>query len=107
MEPVLLYVTAATMESARKMARIAVEERLAACANLLEGMTAIYRWNGALQEEREVVLLLKTTADRQEALIARLRELHDYDIPCIVALPIVAGNPDFLRWIWEETQENG
>ena len=106
MEPVLLYVTAATMDAASKLARIAVEERLAACANLLEGMTAIYRWNGALQEEREVVLLLKTTADRQEALIARLRELHDYDVPCIVALPIVAGNPDFLKWVGDETREN-
>ena len=106
MEPVLLYVTAATIDAARKMARIAVEERLAACANLIEGMTAIYRWNGALQEEREVVLLLKTTADRQEALIARLRELHDYDVPCIVALPIVAGNPDFLKWVGDETREN-
>lgn len=107
MEPVLLYVTAATIEAARAMARVVVEERLAACANLIEGMTAIYRWNGTLQEEREVVLLLKTTTDRQEALIARLREVHDYEIPCIVALPIVAGNPDFLKWIREETRENG
>jgi len=104
MEPVLVYVTAANTDAARRMARIVVEERLAACANILNGMTAIYRWNGALQEEHEAVLLLKTASDRQEALIARLRDLHEYEVPCIVAIPITAGNPDFLRWIEAETR---
>jgi periplasmic divalent cation tolerance protein len=63
----------------------------------------VFRWEGAIEESREAVLLLKTTADRAEALIARLRELHDYEIPCIVTLPILGGNPDFLAWIASET----
>ncbi len=103
MTAVLVYCTAASLDDARRLGRSAVEERLAACANILDGMTAVFRWEGAIEESREAVLLLKTTADRAEALIARLRELHDYEIPCIVTLPILGGNPDFLAWIASET----
>lgn len=103
MSQVLIYVTAEDKAEALKIARAVVGERLAACANVLEGMTAVFRWDDAVQEGRETVLILKTRADLAEALRARVEALHGYDTPCVVALPIVAGNPDFLAWIDAET----
>lgn len=105
MEPVMLaYITAPSREEALKLARILVEERLAACANVFEGITSFYWWEGKVQQEGEVSLLVKTRADRLEALMARVREIHSYTVPCVVSWPIVAGNGPFLDWIREETK---
>lgn len=103
MTALLVYVTTPDRASACLMGRIAVEERLAACANVIDGMTAIFRWNDAIEEAGEAVLILKTTQDRVAALTDRLRALHPYELPCIVALPIEGGNADFLAWIATET----
>ncbi len=81
------------------MASAMVEAGLAACANILPGMTSVYRWEGAVQEESETVLILKTRADAFEALSSALRERHPYECPCLVALPIERGSPDYLDWI--------
>lgn len=104
MAAVLVYVTTPDRETALRLGRSAVEERLAACANILDSMTAIFRWQGAIDEATETVLILKTAEDRVAALTARLRALHSYETPCIVALPITDGNPDFLDWIITETR---
>ncbi len=103
MQAVLVYVTAATREEALKIARATVAERLAACANIMGEITSVFRWEGAVEEESEVSVLLKTHGDRVEALTERIRSLHSYECPCVVVLPIAAGNPDFLQWIAEET----
>ncbi|MBN2686337.1 MAG: divalent-cation tolerance protein CutA [Pontiellaceae bacterium] len=103
----LIYVTAKDAEEARRIAKAVVDERLAACANLLGGVESIYRWQGAVCEDREAALMLKTSGARQQELIERIRELHSYDCPCIVALPISDGNPDFLHWIIAETDCGG
>lgn len=103
MEAFWVYVTAPDADAAKHLAKAVVEERLAACANMLEGMESVYWWDGKLCEGREAVLILKTSKVRKEELINRLRELHPYDTPCIVCLPIEGGNPDFLRWIASET----
>ncbi len=105
MTAVLVYVTTPDLESARIIGRNVVEEGLAACANILGGMTAIFRWQGAIEEASEAILLLKTTQDCIDRLTTRLRDLHSYEIPCIVVLPISGGNPDFLAWIGTETGE--
>lgn len=105
MSQVLIYVTAENKAEAVAIARAVVGERLAACANVLEGMTAVFRWDGAVREAGETVLILKTRADLADALTARIEALHGYDTPCVVALPIVAGNTDFLTWIDAETAE--
>ena len=105
MPAVLVYVTTPDVESARTIGRSVVAEGLAACANILDGMTAIFRWRGAIEESSEAVLLLKTTQDRVDTLTSRLRDLHSYEVPCIVILPITGGNPDFLAWIASETGE--
>jgi periplasmic divalent cation tolerance protein len=103
MAAVLVYVTASSRDEAVRIARSVVEERLAACANILSDIASFYWWEGAVQEEREVALILKTRPERVDALIARVRELHGYTVPCIVALPIEKGNPAFLEWICRET----
>ncbi|HSV28066.1 MAG TPA: divalent-cation tolerance protein CutA [Candidatus Omnitrophota bacterium] len=100
----LIYVTAPSREEALKLARAVVEERLAACGNVLGAIESVYWWDGKLNQEPEVALILKTRADLVEALTARVRELHPYECPCVVALPIAAGNPAFLAWIAAETK---
>jgi periplasmic divalent cation tolerance protein len=97
------YVTTGSREEALAIGRAVVGERLAACANVLDGMTSIYWWQGALEQAGEAVLILKTRAELVERLTSRIRELHSYDCPCVVALPIAAGNPGYLDWIARET----
>ena len=99
----LIYVTAPSHDEALRLARVAVEERLAACANVLGPITSVYWWEGKVNQDGEVALLLKTRAALVEALTARLRELHPYECPCVVALAIDGGNPAFLSWIAAET----
>jgi periplasmic divalent cation tolerance protein len=99
-----IYVTAASRDEALRIGRALVEERLAACANVIEPATSIYWWDGKVQSETEVILVMKSRADLVERLTARVKALHSYAVPCVVALPIEAGNPDYLRWIASETR---
>lgn len=99
----LAYMTAASVEQAKAIGRALVEERLAACVNVIPGMTAIYRWEGAVEEDGEAVLIAKTRDDLFEALAARVEALHDYDNPCVIRLDIAAGRQPFLDWIAKET----
>lgn len=101
----LVYVTAPDAACAKTLSRTVVEERLAACSNLLEGMHSIYHWQDKIVESTEVVCLFKTTRERSADLMARIRALHPYEVPCIVALPIQAGFTPFLEWIDTETQD--
>jgi len=103
MEPCLVYITIETKSQARSLGRTLVEERLVACANVIEGMNSIYWWEGKIEEAEEAVLIVKTRRARLDQLIARVKALHGYDCPCIVALPILGGNPDYLAWIDRET----
>jgi periplasmic divalent cation tolerance protein len=99
----LCYVTAGSRAEALTIGRTVVQERLAACANVLDGMTSLYWWQGALEQAGETVLILKTRTELVERLIARIRDLHSYECPCVVALPIAAGDPEYLAWIAQET----
>lgn len=99
-----IYVTAPSHELARRIGRAVVEERLAACANLLGAIESVYWWEGNLESGNEVALVVKTAEDRVDALIQRLVELHPYDCPCIISLPIEQGHPPFLDWIHAETR---
>ncbi|MDO9708650.1 divalent-cation tolerance protein CutA [Paracraurococcus lichenis] len=97
-----VYVTAADAEEARQIGRALVREHLAACVNILPGHTAIYRWDGALHENEEVAFIAKTTAARFEDLRSRIRALHSYETPAILALPAAEGDADFLTWVREQ-----
>lgn len=103
MECCSCYVTVGGRDEALAIGRALVEERLAACVNVVEGVTSIYRWEGAIREDPEVVLFAKTRRELVERLTQRVRELHSYDVPCVVALPLQGGNPAFLEWIAAET----
>ena len=99
----LIYVTAADREAALKLARTLVNQRLVACANVFDGATSVYWWDGKVNEGPEVVMVAKTRSDLTSAVIARIKELHEYSRPCVVALQIREGNPAFLDWISRET----
>ncbi|MEE9369087.1 MAG: divalent-cation tolerance protein CutA [Pontiella sp.] len=103
MKSFFIYVTAQDDAEAKRIARAVVEERLAACANVLGSIQSVYWWDGKVCEDNEVALVLKTSDLRKSELIERIKELHSYDIPCITCLPIVDGNSDFLKWISTET----
>ena len=79
--------------------------RLAACANTIDGMRSVYRWDGAVREDGEAVLIAKTRADLLDRLTDRVRALHSYDCPCVVGLPIVGGNQSFVEWIGSATED--
>jgi periplasmic divalent cation tolerance protein len=100
----MAYVTAADVDEARRIAKTLVEERLAACVNILGRMESVYHWEGKVQFSEEVVLLAKTTEDCFDALAARVHELHSYELPCVVAVPLARGGQDFLGWIRENVR---
>ncbi|MFC1467853.1 divalent-cation tolerance protein CutA [Verrucomicrobiota bacterium] len=95
----LVYVTCVDEAEAEKVAAAVVEEKLAACANMLPGMKSIYWWDGAVQSSTECVLILKTDARLAAELSGRICELHSYECPCVAVMPIESGNPDYLEWI--------
>jgi periplasmic divalent cation tolerance protein len=98
-----IYITAPSRELAEKIARTLVEERLAACVNIIPGVHSIYRWQGKIAAENEVVLIAKSRADMFERLEKRVKELHSYQVPCIVAWPIEKGHKPYLDWLATET----
>ena len=104
MDSVLVYITAANATEAEALGRALVERRLAACVNILPGCRSLFWWEGRVQEEAEVPLLVKTAADRLEALTAAVKELHSYSVPCVAAVPLVGGNAAFLEWIVTATR---
>lgn len=98
----LVYVTTSSENEAKNIAQVVVSGRQAACANILGKSTSIYNWEGEIHTETETVLILKTTTEKLDALISRLKQIHSYQCPCIVALGIQHGNTEFLDWIAKE-----
>jgi periplasmic divalent cation tolerance protein len=102
-EVVVVLVTTPTPERAAEIARAVVEERLAACGNVVPGLRSIYRWEGKVQDDAEALLVLKTTRARFELLRERVLSLHPYQVPEVIALPVEAGSAPYLAWIAAET----
>ncbi len=98
-----LYVTTGNLEEARSIAKTMVQERLAACANILPTMHSVYEWEGSLQEDTESVLILKTTASLTSRAVERVTELHSYTVPCVCVFPVSGGHTPFLEWVHQET----
>ena len=103
----LVVLVTAPAESVEAMAEALVEERLAACANLLPGVRSIYRWEGSVERDEEVLMLLKTTRAAFEDLTERVLELHPYDTPEVIALPVAAGASGYLDWVAGSTTRGG
>src|SRR5262245_17735307 len=101
-EVLLIMSTFPDVQTAQRVVRQIVEERLAACANILPPVKSIYRWQGKVEESEESLVLIKTTVDRFAAVQTALRRLHPYEVPEVIALPIDRGLPDYLRWVVEQ-----
>ena len=99
MSVVSVYAIFASAEEAERIGRAVVEERLAACINILPPIRSIYRWKGAIEEANEVAAILKTTAASADALITRVAALHSYDVPCIVTWPIDKILGSYTEWV--------
>jgi len=99
----LVYITAPNKGEAEKIGAFLIEGHLAACVNIFDGITSIYRWEGEIQKDGEVVLIAKTTYNKFGELKDKVKEIHPYDCPCITAIEIKDGNEEFLSWIESET----
>ena len=101
-DALLVLCTCPDGESARRIAGVLVEERLAACVNCLPGLTSVYRWKGEVHQDQETLLLIKTRRERFEAMRGRLVELHPYDVPEVIALDVTHGHRPYLEWLCRE-----
>ena len=106
-EALIVFTAFASETDAARVARVLVEERLVACANLLPGARSIYRWKAAVNDEREVVVLMKTRKQDWTALLSRLHELHPYETPECIAVRIAAGAPKYMAWLDEALAPEG
>ncbi len=100
----VVLTTLPTSQSAAEIARVLVEEQLAACVNMVPAVRSIYRWQGAISDETETLAIIKTTTDRYDALAARLIVLHPYEVPEVIALTIHDGHAPYLAWLIGSTQ---
>ena len=103
MSNIVVLITAPSEEEAAKIAKVLVEERLAACANIVKHIRSVYRWEGKIEDDPEVLMVVKTREALFGALEKRVRELHSYSVPEVIALPIVQGSEAYLKWLEEET----
>jgi periplasmic divalent cation tolerance protein len=99
MDKISVYIVASDQGEATMIADVLVTERLAACVNILGAVRSVYRWQGEIERADEVAMIAKSRADLFDKLASRVRSLHSYDTPAIVAWPIVAGDKDYLDWI--------
>ncbi|MES2565107.1 MAG: divalent-cation tolerance protein CutA [Pseudomonadota bacterium] len=99
----LVFTNLPDRESAMKLAQTLVEQRLAACVNVLGGCDSVYRWQGAVEQADEVPVLIKTRAGRYGEVEAAIRQLHPYELPEVIAVPVAQGLPEYLAWVTEQT----
>ena len=100
---IFVYITTATPDEARAIGRTLIDERLAACVNIIGAMTSIYRWEGAITEDQETIMIVKTRAELFNDLASRVREIHSYRVPCIVEIPLGRIEGGYLGWLTAET----
>jgi periplasmic divalent cation tolerance protein len=104
-DPIIVLVTCGSEEEAAKIAHSLVEERLAACVNITSPVRSIYRWEGKIWDEREWILIIKTQKKRFGELEKKVKALHSYSVPEVIAFPIVKGSASYLKWLEEMTEK--
>lgn len=104
-QAIVVLVTAASRQEAARIGRALVKAELAACVNLLPGIRSIFRWEGKVSEEREVLLIVKSRSDLFDRLTAEVKRLHSYTVPEVIAVPITHGTADYLAWIYKSTRK--
>jgi periplasmic divalent cation tolerance protein len=102
MEPVLLYITAPNREEAISLSRELLGQRLIACANIVDHAISLYHWQGQIEHAPEALIIAKTLESQVERVTERVKALHSYSCPCVVAVPIAGGNPDYIEWLGGE-----
>jgi len=105
MSAVMVYITAGNREEAEKVGKALIEAKLAACVNIIDNMQSMFWWKGQVEKDSETVLLVKTRVGLVGRLNDKVAAVHSYDTPCVVAVPIIDGNPEFLQWIRDETEQ--
>lgn len=105
MTVLVCFCTCPDTESATRLADALVGERLAACVNVVPGLRSVYRWHGEIERSDEILLLIKTTRDRLDALTVRVRDLHPYELPEVVAVEVAGGLSTYLDWVAEQTHQ--
>lgn len=103
MEAIVVYMTAPNEEEAAKIAKTLVEERLAGCINIVKNIRSIYSWQGKIEDESEVLMIAKSQRSLFDTLKRRVKELHSYTVPEIIAIPIIEGSEDYLNWLKQVT----
>jgi periplasmic divalent cation tolerance protein len=101
MNEIVIFITAPKEREAEKIARTLVEARLAGCVNIMKNIRSIYSWKGRVEDEKEVLLIVKTKKNLFRSLEKKVKELHSYSVPEIIAVPIMKGSRDYLRWLKE------
>ena len=94
----------APVDKGEELANFVIENKLGACVNVVKEVNSIYWWKGNIERDKESLLIIKTSADKFEELMAKVKDVHPYTVPEIIALPIVGGNPDYLSWIDESVK---
>ena len=102
-ETIVVLVTVGSDKEAQKISKALVEAKLVACVNAVPSIQSIFRWQGKMCEDSEILLIAKSVKDKLPGIIKKVKELHSYDVPEIIALPIIGGSEDYLNWLVEET----
>jgi periplasmic divalent cation tolerance protein len=105
-DKIVIFVTTGSEEEAHKVAELLLERRKAACVNIMPGVDSSFWWQGKLNSARESLLIIKTRASLLSEVIELVKSVHSYDVPEIIALPIIGGNEDYLKWIDDEVKES-
>jgi len=100
-----IYVTTSDISESREIARKLIEEKLAACVNIVPAIESIYRWNGEIEEDSESLIFIKTRSDMVENVIKRVEEIHSYDTPCVLELSIERGSKKYFKWLDKEVEQ--
>jgi len=98
-----IYITCEDKAEALRLGKVLLQNHLVACINVREGMTSAYWWKGEMVEAKESILIAKSREEQVPALVQKVKEVHSYEVPCVVSLAIDGGNPTFLQWIGEQT----
>ena len=98
----IVYITTSNEEEALKIGNQIVKERLAACSNIISNMKSIYWWEGNLENDEEAILILKTVEEKVDEIIAKVKDIHSYDNPCIIAIPVIKASNSYLNWLKDE-----